>query len=1165
MNRMKRCIFFLPLFLLACQSMSNRDTIARLRHMQIDIKEEKLEGGLEKAMQGYQRFLENTPESALTPEAIRRLADLKIENEYGSLTHGGEPQGQAPAEAPEQAPADRLSAPDRTRPIDSLAAGAGAPPNRTPAPPPVSGESDAEFEKRAAGSQPLPAAASTEDAPLEGVDDLERASAREAIALYEKLLKKYPLYDRNDQVLYQMSRAYEELGQTDAAMQVMDRLVRQFPRSRYIDEVQFRRAEYFFTRRRWLDAEDAYTSIVTIGKGSFYYELALYKLGWTFYKQELYEEALHRFIALLDHKVAIGYDFAQTEDKQEHKRTQDTFRVISLSFSNLGGADSVVSYFSGHGKRTYEDSVYSNLGEFYFDKRRYADASATYNAFVSRNPFHKKAPNFHMRVIEIHAAGGFPSLVLDAKKAFASTYGLNAEYWKYFDPAKRPDVLANLKTNLTDLAHHYHARYQDKGKAKEKAANFAEALHWYREFLASFSKEKESPGINYQMADLLLENHAFGQAAVEYEKTAYGYPSHEKSAPAGYAAVFAFRKHLADVAAGDKERVKREVVRCSLKFADAFPKHDKAAIVLGAAADDLYSMEQYQQALAAAGKLIKAFPGCQKDVLRAAWLVTGHSTYELQRYPEAETAYLKVLSLLPVDDKTRPALMDNLAATIYKQGEQARAAKDYQAAADHFLRVGRMAPTSKIRAAAEYDGAAALIQLKNWQKAAAVLTGFRKAFPDHELQPEVTKKLAYVYKENKQLSAAAQEYERIERESKDDAIRREALQVAADLHARDGNQKRALAVYRRYVDYFPEPVEPNLETRNKIAEILKSDKDRESYLAELRQIVAIDSAAGAARTDRTRYLAGNAALVLAQNTYDTFVAVKLVKPLEENMKKKKGLMKDAINRFNGLLDYESGELTAAATYYLAEIYAHFSKALTTSERPELTFDYYIIKPGDNLSTIARRSHCDIGRIAHANNLTRSSVIVVGKKLKIPRGLYPEELEQYELAIEEQAYPFEEKAISVHESNLKLIARGVYNQWIDKSLRKLAVFMPARYDKPEASGGVVASLESYTFAVARPAPAAAPAAAASARPAAGQPPAQAESKDAGTAGESAAAAQAPNDPADAGTATDTDQAGRTPPPSAGAAKPVSAPVDQTAEHAQAQAPGPVAASGAAAVQ
>jgi len=61
----------------------------------------------------------------------------------------------------------------------------------------------------------------------------------------------------------------------------------------------------------------------------------------------------------------------------------------------------------------------------------------------------------------------------------------------------------------------------------------------------------------------------------------------------------------------------------------------------------------------------------------------------------------------------------------------------------------------------------------------------------------------------------------------------------------------------------------------------------------------------------------------------------------------------------------------------------------------------------------------------------------------PGGLSPTELEQYELAIEEQAYPFEEKAIQVHESNLKLMSRGVSNVWIEKSLQKLAKSVPAR--------------------------------------------------------------------------------------------------------------------------
>jgi TolA-binding protein len=521
---------------------------------------------------------------------------------------------------------------------------------------------------------------------------------------------------------------------------------------------------------------------------------------------------------------------------------------------------------------------------------------------VNRNPFHKAAPNFHMRVIEIQAAGGFPSLVLDSKKTFATTYGLQAEYWKYFAPGERPDVLGFLKTNLTDLANHYHACYQVPEQAGDKSENFKEARHWYREFLASFPADPESPVINYQLADLLRENRSFGEAAVEFEKTAYDYPAHEKSSQAGYAAVAAYREQMAAAAPEDKDAVKREVVRSSLTFADAFPKHEKAAIVLGAAADDLYGMKEYEQARAAANRLIEAFPGADTDVVREAWLVVGHSSYELSRYSDAEGAYLNVLSSLPAEDTTRDALVNNLAASIYKQGEQANAAQDYRAAADHFLRVGSTAPTSKIRPTAEYDAAAALIQLKDWETAASVLVGFRTNFPENPLQPEVTKKIAYVYKENNQLSLAADEYERIERESADDEIRRDALLVAAELHEKDNNNARALEVYQRYVGYFPQPVELNLETRNKIAEIFKAQNDRTSYLEELEKIVAIDASAGSARTPRTRYLAAQAALVLAEREFDAFVAVKLVEPLEVNLQEKRELMKTATQKFSQLVD-----------------------------------------------------------------------------------------------------------------------------------------------------------------------------------------------------------------------------------------------------------------------
>ena len=118
-------------------------------------------------------------------------------------------------------------------------------------------------------------------------------------------------------------------------------------------------------RRKFASAEEAYEAVVTMGSTSSYYELALYKLGWTLYKQEFYEEALHEYIALLDYKVSTGYDFDAKHEEEEAKRIADTLQVISLSLSNLGGPEVIDEYFATNGHRGYEDRIYSNLAEFY--------------------------------------------------------------------------------------------------------------------------------------------------------------------------------------------------------------------------------------------------------------------------------------------------------------------------------------------------------------------------------------------------------------------------------------------------------------------------------------------------------------------------------------------------------------------------------------------------------------------------------------------------------------------------------------------------------------------------------------------------------------------------------------------------------------------------------
>ncbi|HXH85813.1 MAG TPA: hypothetical protein VNI35_03260, partial [Nitrospira sp.] len=143
MNRGRFFLWATPLILVACATTGNKVTIANLRHMNVEIKEEKIEGGLEKAMQSYQRFLKDTPDSTLTPEAIRRLADLKIEKEYGALTAGaGSTEGEVSSPSPKRA--------------------GGKKSDQEPAGPSAGDESETDFEARATRMQSADSIAAAE-------------------------------------------------------------------------------------------------------------------------------------------------------------------------------------------------------------------------------------------------------------------------------------------------------------------------------------------------------------------------------------------------------------------------------------------------------------------------------------------------------------------------------------------------------------------------------------------------------------------------------------------------------------------------------------------------------------------------------------------------------------------------------------------------------------------------------------------------------------------------------------------------------------------------------------------------------------------------------------------------------------------------------------------
>jgi tetratricopeptide (TPR) repeat protein len=837
----------------------------------------------------------------------------------------------------------------------------------------------------------------------------EGLRATEAIHLYSALLKTYPRYERNDSVLYQLARAYELNAQPDKALAALDRMVANYPNSRYIDEAQFRRGELLFSSKSYTAAESAYEAVIKFGGASAFYNQSLYKHGWSLFKQGEAERSLGSFAGVLDSvlvskgasKELIDID---TLSRPNRELVEDTFRVMSITFSYADGPKTIDEFVKHRPPRPYYYLLYARLGDLYIEKERYTDAADSYRAFVSRDRNNEKAPLLEMQAIEAYSKGGFPQLVLQGKKEFVENYSYGTPYWQGRTPTGEPKVVAELKINLKDVAQYYHAQAQ----RTKNVADYQEAAKWYRSYLTSFPDDPDSAVTDFLLADTLFESKEYLQAAQEYENTAYSYGAHEKAAAAGYAAIVAYGKEEETLSGDTKAKIHSRGVNSSLKFAQTFPLHPESAQVLTRAATELYAAKDYTRATAAAETLLARQPPVDTAKQRIAWTVIANSNFEQGNYEKAEAAYGAAQALMLPNDPERAVIVERLAASIYKQGEQKNKAGDGSGAVEDFLRVSKMAPTSKVRANADFDAAALLIGQKQWDRAIVVLEGFRHNFPQSPLQADVTRKLAVAYSESNRPGQAALEFEQIAQSPGETAeVQREATLQAADLYDKAGNTAKSRSMLEAFVKHFPQPLNPAMEARNKLSTIAQKSGDISGRDYWLREIIAADRAAGATRTDRSKALAAKATLTLAAPAREEFMRIKLVVPLKKSLAEKRKAMEAALKAYTQAADYQVAEVTTAATYESAELYRQLGKDLMSSERPK--------------------------------NLSK------------------DEIEQYNVLLEEQAFPFEEKAIKLHEVNAARTKEGDYDEWVQKSFAALAQLNPGRYGKVEISEQLVESI------------------------------------------------------------------------------------------------------------
>lgn len=813
-------------------------------------------------------------------------------------------------------------------------------------------------------------------------DAQERRRYREAIGSYESIIQSGSFHGKLDELLYQMAKAHAYVGQGDESVQRLRQLTGLYPKSPLVPEARFRIAEAAFSAGNYVEAEQEYGRLIAGTGGDRLKLKAGYMRGWSQYKQG--KGAWHRAAASF-----VGVLDQQLPEPESLERVSASDAELvddTLRVLALMAAES-----AGNGALT---AWVGGSGEKHYDYLlfdRLADHYASTGQFedsVSVNRAYVEARPDHP------FAAAFLAQVIDvwtlagesdrARDARAAYVHAYGSDHRYATLSEaHQDLWRTLSRQLAD--YYYDHGAQAPGKGFSRAAAYYEAL----------SMRTREPGETLRLAgDARLQAGEYREALENYRQAAYRSDGYRDAVNAAWAAVTIHRNGLDNrtTFATSLQDLSSEADR----FAQRFPADLRLSGLDADIANRWLEHREYPQARRFAERA-HANASASPDEQYSAWLVLGEVHTATGDHKLAEQAWRNAAALISehhlagVDATEADQVRLQLARAVYRQGEAAQQSGETSTAVAHFLRVGSVLPGSDIAIKGRYDAANSLLLAERWQTAIIELIRFRSDFPEHTLTTEISEKLVLAYSRSGQPIRAASE---LMQSPANDGNHWPRKLRAAELFHQGAAVERRNRIYQHYLAEPKEPVNAGDHIRNQTMRqrLVESGASPDRYRA---QLVSTELASQWHSPDTLRWSA-SAAMALGRSSASNFETIALHHPLEDSLARKQAALEQARKRFAEALQLDRQAVQSEALFRRAELYRVLAADLMASEVP-----------------------------AELNDLERA---------------------QYEMLLEEEAYPFEEKAIQLHARNHELLADGEYTEWVQKSLDILAELFPGRYDR-----------------------------------------------------------------------------------------------------------------------
>ncbi len=832
---------------------------------------------------------------------------------------------------------------------------------------------------------------------------------------YDKIIDTGEFYQRMDELIYQTAKATQFVGNTEESIKRLKLLVGLYPRSLLLDESMFRMAEGYFGLGEYENAAAQYQKILTFSQTNYFHLKSKYKLAWSQFRLDRLNEAGKQAIDVLNAfpvlKNALNFE-GVTPEKQD--LVEDDLRLLSIISSKQEGTKTLEALQNQVGHKHYAYLLYDSLFRFYLVQDRFQDAARVANSYSEGYISDFNAYSMALNEIKSYKAGKFEIQEWKAKEHLVALFGLGTDYWKPLTPEQKQIVRPILIENLVELSHLYYVRMQTafeqqnilarspKPSGLENIQTLSASYHSYAKQAAEYylalvetrGDNSMNGGSLYLAAEALFKAGEFQRSIDIYERAAYEQPSHSDAINAGYAAILTYnnveKSHQPKMDAVTKDLHKKSRRESIERFAKYFPGAKQTPPLLNGLANELFAEKSYTLAEQVSMEVLTK-PLASADVLYGSGLVNAHSNFELGQFKKAESGYERLLSFNKGKDK--PVLSERLAASIYKQAELE---PNISVSAELYLKVVDTVPNASIAPQALYDASSQFLQVNKWRQAIAALSVFQQRFPKHNLYDDASDKLVFAYIENSEPISAAEKLVEISNTVADKEKSSNSLYKAAEIYQENDFHNLAMPLLASFIDRYPNKFDLAIEAHNAHISYYEEQKNASSKMKWQEKLVSYEKSNSKKRTARSSSLAANAAFELTYSDLEKFESIHLSLPLKGSLAKKKKALKNIVSKLEGLSIYQDSVIMSAATYQIASVYRTLARDILVSERP------------GSLSEL--------------------------------------QLEQYDILLEEQAYPFEEQAMDIYMINIEKVAQGHYDKWIEQTFEVMAKMNPTEFKR-----------------------------------------------------------------------------------------------------------------------